>query len=178
MFLMIPVLSSQVVSLLGGQWGNIALETEVAISAGALLVFASNTAIIGSDYVFMALSRMQFFPAMLLRRNNLRGTPHFGIILATVTPMIPLVLVGGNISLLGDIYAFGLLAAFTLTCIGLDIVRHRERKAAKLVRDQRRARSEDFEIGVDPLFRAAETTNAINVGEEHSTFFCRVFTNN
>jgi amino acid transporter len=166
-----PVLSSQVVSLLGGQWGNIALETEVAISAGALLVFASNTAIIGSYYVFMALSRMQFFPAILLRRNNLRGTPHFAIILATITPMIPLVLVGGNISLLGDMYAFGLLAAFTLTCVGLDIVRHRERKAAKLVRDQRSARSDDFEIGVDPLSRAADTANAPNVREEPATFF-------
>src|SRR5438034_4241397 len=43
-----PTLSSQVVSLLAGNWGNIVLQTEVAISASALLVFASNTAIIGS----------------------------------------------------------------------------------------------------------------------------------
>jgi hypothetical protein len=48
------------------------LQTEVAVSASALLVFASNTAIIGAYYVFMALSRMQFFPAILLQRNALR----------------------------------------------------------------------------------------------------------
>ena len=57
-----PVLSAQVISLLGGHWGNIALQTEVAISASALLIFAGNTAIIGSYHVFLALSRMEFLP--------------------------------------------------------------------------------------------------------------------
>ena len=130
-----PVLSSQMISLLGGHWGSIALQTEVAISASALLVFASNTAIIGAYYVFMALSRMQFFPAILLQRNRLRGTPHYSILLATVIPIVPLLLVNGAITLLGDMYAFGLLGAFTLTCLGLDIVRHRERKAARTARE-------------------------------------------
>ncbi|MGA2664202.1 MAG: APC family permease [Nitrososphaerales archaeon] len=129
-----PVLSSQLVSLLGGRSGGIALQTEIAISASALLVFASNTAIIGTYYVFMALSRMRFFPAIILRRNGRRGTPHYAIILAATFPIVPLVLVDGRVNLLGDMYAFGLLAAFTLTCLGLDIVRHRERKAALAAR--------------------------------------------
>src|SRR5260370_354424 len=68
------VKNGQLISLLAGHWGNIALQTEVAISASALLVFASNTAIIGSYHVFMALARMEFFPAFILKRNNLRGT--------------------------------------------------------------------------------------------------------
>ncbi|HEX6110506.1 MAG TPA: APC family permease [Ktedonobacteraceae bacterium] len=129
-----PVLSAQLISLLaghfGGVWGNF-LQIEVAISASALLVFASNTAIIGAYHVFMALSRMEFFPAIILRRNRLRGTPHYSIALATGIPIVVLLLVRGDINLLGDMYAFGLLGAFTLTCLGLDIVRHRERKAAK-----------------------------------------------
>ncbi len=41
-----------------------------------------------------------------------------------------LIVVNGAITILGDLYAFGLLGAFTLTCVGLDIVRRRERKAA------------------------------------------------
>src|SRR5258708_7703993 len=60
------VKNGQLISLLAGHWGNIALQTEVAISASALLVFASNTAIIGSYHVFMALARMEFFPAFIL----------------------------------------------------------------------------------------------------------------
>jgi amino acid transporter len=135
-----PVKNSQLISLLAGHWGNIALQTEVAISASALLVFASNTAIIGAYHVFMALSRMEFLPAFVLQRNRLRGTPHYSIALATGVPILVLLLVHGQLDLLGDMYAFGLLGAFSLTCLGLDIVRSRERKAAQ----QREASPEEL----------------------------------
>src|SRR5437879_3795121 len=131
-----PVLSNQVISLLGGHWGNRILQTEMAISASALLVFASNTAIIGSYHVFMALSRMSFFPAFILQRNRLRGTPHYSIALATGIPIAILLLANGSLDLLGNLYAFGLLGAFSLTCLGIDIVRYRERKAARLQADR------------------------------------------
>lgn len=124
-------LSTQLISLLGGHWGGVFLQTEVAISASALLVFASNTAIIGAYHVFMALSRMGFLPDVILKRNKLRDTPHFSIALATGIPIIILLAVGGRIDILGDMYAFGLLGAFTLTCLGLDIVRAREWRKTK-----------------------------------------------
>src|SRR5437016_2190112 len=131
-----PILSNQVVSLLAGNWGNIVLQTEVAISASALLVFASNTAIIGSYHVFMALSRMDFFPAFVLKRNKLRGTPHYSIALSIGIPIIVLIIANGSLIFLGELYAFGLLGAFTLTCLGLDIIRYRERKAARTLAAQ------------------------------------------
>ncbi|HWZ17164.1 MAG TPA: APC family permease, partial [Ktedonobacteraceae bacterium] len=131
-----PTQSAQVVSLLAGNWGNIVLQIEVAISASALLIFASNTAIIGSYHVFMALSRMDFFPAFVLKRNKLRGTPHYSIALATGIPIIVLIIANGSIIFLGELYAFGLLGAFTLTCLGLDIIRYRERKAARTLAAQ------------------------------------------
>ncbi len=125
--------SAQLISLLAGHWGSTVLQTEVAISASALLVFASNTAIIGSYHVFIALARLEFFPAFVLQRNKLRNTPHYSIGLATVIPIVILVAVNADINILGDMYAFGLLGAFSLTCLGLDIVRHKERKLARLV---------------------------------------------
>ncbi|EFH88347.1 APC family permease [Ktedonobacter racemifer] len=134
-----PDTSGQVISLLAGNWGSVALQTEVAISASALLVFASNTAIIGAYHVFMALSRMGFLPEVILKRNKIRDTPHFSIALATFIPVAILVAVNGNINLLGDMYAFGLLGAFTLTCLGLDVVRTRDWKKARAARQQRLA---------------------------------------
>src|SRR6266480_4493803 len=128
-----PVKNSQLISLLAGHWGNIILQTEVAISASALLVFASNTAIIGAYHVFMALSRMEFLPSFILRRNKLRDTPHISIALATGIPIAILIAVQGRIDILGDMYAFGLLGAFTLTCLGLDIVRARDWRRAKAI---------------------------------------------
>ncbi len=123
--------SSQLISLLAGRYGGPILGIEVAISASALLVFASNTAIIGAYHVFMALSRMDFLPSFILQRNKLRGTPHYSIILAVGIPIAILLAVLGDINLLGDMYAFGLLGAFSLTCLGLDIVRYREWRRAR-----------------------------------------------
>src|SRR5207248_4691242 len=100
-----PVLSSQIISLLAGHWGGAFLQTEVAISASALLVFASNTAIIGSYHVFLALSRMHFFPPSLFHRTNLRGTPHNSIALATIIPILPLLAARATINILGDMSA-------------------------------------------------------------------------
>ena len=42
-----------------------------------------------------------------------------------------LLAVRGDINTLGDMYAFGLLGAFSLTCLGMDIVRYRQRKYRK-----------------------------------------------
>ncbi len=126
-----PVQSAQIISILAGRWGGQFLKTEVAISASALLIFAGNTAIIGSYHVFLALSKMEFFPEILTRRNKLRDTPHYSIMLATGVPIIVLLLVHGEINVLGDMYAFGLLGAFTLTCLSMDIVRYRTRQARK-----------------------------------------------
>jgi amino acid transporter len=123
-----PVLATQLISLLGGHWGDVILQTEVAVSASLILVFASNTAVIGAYHVFMALSRMEFFPEFILNRNKFRGTPHWSIAFATGIPIAVLLLVRGNINILGDMYAFGLLGAFTVTCIGLDVIRFRERR--------------------------------------------------
>jgi hypothetical protein len=128
-----PVLSTQLLSLLGGHWGNVVLQTEVAISAGLILAFASNTAVIGAYHVFLAFARMEFFPEFILQRNHFRGTPHWSIALATGIPIAVLVLVHGEIDILGSMYAFGLLGAFTVTCVGLDIIRFRERKTARVI---------------------------------------------
>lgn len=128
-----PNQSSYLISSLAGIWGGRFLQVEVSISAGALLIFASNTAIIGAYHVFMALSRMEFFPGVILQRNKMRNTPHYSIALATGIPIVVLIAVGGRVDILGDMYAFGLLGAFTLTCLGLDIVRYRERRATRLL---------------------------------------------
>ncbi len=148
--------STQLISLLAGHWGSTVLETEVAISASALLVFASNTAIIGSYHVFIALARLEFFPAFVLRRNRLRNTPQYSIALATGIPIAVLIAVKGNINILGDMYAFGLLGAFTLTCLGLDIVRHKERKLARIVAQHLPAQRHGEHHGIGGVWTPAQ----------------------
>jgi hypothetical protein len=120
--------TTQFISELAQAYGGDALAILTAITASTLLVFASNTAIIGTYHVFLALARMQFFPKIVGMRNRLRGTPHVSIALATGIPILVLIVVGGDINKLGDMYAFGLLGAFSLTCLSLDVLRFRERR--------------------------------------------------
>src|SRR5438552_13363603 len=60
---------NQFISLLAAHVAGQVLADYVAASGSILLVFASNTAIIGAYHVFIALARMGFLPRVLERRN-------------------------------------------------------------------------------------------------------------
>jgi amino acid transporter len=119
---------NQFMSLLAAHVAGRFLGVYVAVSGSMLLVFASNTAIIGAYHVFIALTRMGFLPRVLERRNHWRRTPHWAILAAIALPVIIVIATKGSVQLLGDLYAFGLLGTFVLTCVSLDLVRWREYK--------------------------------------------------
>jgi amino acid transporter len=119
---------NQFISLLGAHVAGRFLGDYVAVSGAMLLVFASNTAIIGAYHVFIALTRMGFLPRVLEHRNRWRGTPHWAVLAAVSLPVVIIVAAQANLNLLGDLYAFGLLGTFVLTCVSLDVVRWREYK--------------------------------------------------
>jgi amino acid transporter len=114
---------NQFISLLGAHVSGTALAGYVAVSGSLLLIFASNTGLIGAYHVFIALARMGFLPRVIQQRNRWRNTPHWAILLAIAVPVGLVALTGGNQGELGDLYAFGLLGAFILTCVSLDVVR-------------------------------------------------------
>jgi amino acid transporter len=119
---------NQFISLLGAHVAGRFLGDYVAVSGAMLLVFASNTAIIGAYHVFIALARMGFLPRVLEHRNRTRRTPHWAVLAAVALPVVIIIASRGNVYLLGDLYAFGLLGTFVLTCVSLDLVRWREYK--------------------------------------------------
>jgi amino acid transporter len=117
----------QFISLLGDYAAGPVLAWMVAISGALLLIFASNTALIGSYHVFLALTHMRFLPRLLAQRNRWRNTPHWAIAVATIIPVGVVIFAGGSTGTLGGIYAFGLLGAFMLTSLSLDVIRWHER---------------------------------------------------
>jgi amino acid transporter len=126
--------NNQLLSLLGQLYSGPLLADYVAITGSILLVFASNTAIIGGYHVFLALTRMGFLPRIIERYNSWRRTPHVAILAAVALP-VGLVYIAGLSSaanvFLGDLYAFGLLGSFILTNLSLDVIRWRELKARR-----------------------------------------------
>ncbi|HKW59071.1 MAG TPA: APC family permease [Candidatus Dormibacteraeota bacterium] len=137
---------NQLLSLLAGRYSGPALADVVAITGSVLLIFASNTAIIGGYHVFLALTRMGFLPRAVERHNAWRHTPHIAILTAVAPPVV-LVYIAGQSAVaavfLGDLYAFGLLGSFILTNVSLDVIRWRE-----LVADGRLRRRLWFAVGV------------------------------
>jgi len=141
---------NQLLSLLAGRYSGAALADFVAISGSVLLIFASNTAIIGGYHVFLALTRMGFLPRVIERRNAWRRSPHVAI-LASVGPPVVLVFIAGQSAsaalFLGDLYAFGLLGSFILTNVSLDVLRWRELRF-----DRSFARRAVFAVGILTTF--------------------------
>jgi hypothetical protein len=114
------------ISELGLVFGGHALEIAVVATASSLLLFASNTAIIGSYHVFLALTERGFMPSVLARRNRYFETPHIAIAVATIVPIFVIMFARGDLETLGNLYAFGLLGCFVLSSAGVDVLRWRD----------------------------------------------------
>jgi amino acid transporter len=139
---------NQFISLLGGAAAGPVLQSAVAASGALLLIFACNTAMIGSYHVFLALSRMNFLPRHLQRTNRWRGTPHVSIGMATLVPLAVVFISGGSTTFLGDLYAFGLLGAFSVTCVSLDVIRWRELRTRRVRKSAVKTTLPVFVLGV------------------------------
>ena len=117
----------QFVYELGATFGGRAIGIAVVLTSSTLLLGASNTALIGCYHVFLALVRLGFLPQWLAERNQRYGTPHRAIAISVVVPAVVVLATRGQMELLGDMYSFGLLGAFTLTSVGIDRLRAQER---------------------------------------------------
>jgi amino acid transporter len=120
--------SERFISELGATFGGWPITVSVVTTATSLLLFAANTAIIGGYHVFLALAAGGFLPRVVTRRNVQFGTPHIAITVATVVPILIVLATRGHMVLLGDMYAFGLLGAFALSSVSLDVIRWRLRR--------------------------------------------------
>ncbi len=119
------VATERFISELGGAVGGTLTKAAVVLTATTLLLFAANTAIIGGYHVFLALAQQGFLPRPLLTRNRTYGTPHVAIAITTIVPVLVVIATQGQMVLLGEMYAFGLLGAFVLSSVGLDVIRWR-----------------------------------------------------
>jgi amino acid transporter len=117
--------SERFISEIASITGGIGLKLAVVISAAALLLFAANTAIIGAYHIFLALANSDFLPRVIALRSERFNSPHIAIFIATLVPVAVIVATQGELSLLGELYAFGLLGAFVFSSLSLDAIRWR-----------------------------------------------------
>jgi amino acid transporter len=140
--------------------GGFGTKLSVVLTASTLPLFASNTAIIGAYHVFLALARQGFLPRILELRNRAFNTPHIAVFIATSVPVLLILLTRGQIILLGDMYAFGLLGAFVFSSFSLDAIR------GKLGR-----RDPGFWIGVSTTLMVVVAWGVNLVEKQLATYF-------
>src|SRR3954447_24094762 len=112
---------------LGAAFGPRSLQLAIVFTSAALLLGAANTALIGCYHVFLALVRLGYLPHWLSGRSLRFNTPHRAIVISVLAPVLVIVASRARLGILGEIYTFGLLGAFTLTSVGLDKVKWQER---------------------------------------------------
>lgn len=112
---------------LGVAFGPKALQAAIVFSAAALLMGAANTALIGCYHVFLAIARLGYLPHWLAGRSKQFNTPYRAIAVSVAVPVTVIVASQAKLGLLGHLYTFGLLGAFTLTSVGLDKIKWQER---------------------------------------------------
>jgi amino acid transporter len=117
--------SERFISELGFAAGGFGLKLAVVVTASTLLLFASNTAIIGGYHVFLALANRGFLPQVIMLRNATFNTPHIAVLIATGFPILVILATRAKMAILGDMYAFGLLGAFVFSSLSLDTIRWR-----------------------------------------------------
>jgi amino acid transporter/nucleotide-binding universal stress UspA family protein len=112
---------------LGAAFGPRSLQLAIVVTSSALLLGAANTSLIGCYHVFLALVRLGFLPHWLSGRSLRFNSPHRAIVISVLAPVLVIVASRAQTGILGHIYTFGLLGAFTLTSLGLDKVKWQER---------------------------------------------------
>jgi amino acid transporter len=117
--------SERFISELGWVVGGFGIKLAVVVTASSLLLFAANTAIIGAYHVFLALVNGGFLPKITAVRSIAFNTPHVAVGMATIVPIVVILFSAGEMKILGDMYAFGLLGAFVFSSLSLDAIRWR-----------------------------------------------------
>ncbi len=102
------------------------LKTLVVISALLILVGAVNTAIVGANGIMNRVAEDGILPDKIRKIHPKYGTTYRIITIVALLQAIIVILSGGNIFLLGEAYAFGVLWSLTFDLLALIFLRFKK----------------------------------------------------
>src|SRR5262249_7759616 len=105
---------------------RIAFRGFVAIVGTLMLAGAVNTSIVGSNGVLNRVSEDGILPPWFRHPHRRFGTSHRILNLVVALQLLTIVLSGGNIFILGEAYAFGVMWSFALKGLAVLVLRYRQ----------------------------------------------------
>jgi amino acid transporter len=106
---------------------RIAFRAFVAVVGTLMLAGAVNTSIVGSNGVLNRVSEDGILPQWFRHPHRRFGTSHRILNLVVGLQILTIILSGGNIFLLGEAYAFGVMWSFAMKGIAVLVLRYKQR---------------------------------------------------
>src|SRR5262245_28391395 len=113
--------------LVGPVWLRIAFRGFIAIVGTLMLAGAVNTSIVGSNGVLNRVSEDGILPQWFRHPHRRFGTSHRILNLVVALQILTILLSGGNIFLLGEAYAFGVMWSFAMKGLAVLVLRYKHR---------------------------------------------------
>ncbi|HBW21994.1 MAG: hypothetical protein A2X28_09240 [Elusimicrobia bacterium GWA2_56_46] len=120
------LLSGLALELSGPYWAKLVLQSFVVVSGSLMLVGALNTSLVGSNGVLNRVAEDGILHDWFRHLHKKYGTTYRMINLVAITQIIVIILSRGDIYLIGEAYAFGVLWSLVFKTISLIILRFRE----------------------------------------------------
>jgi len=105
---------------------RLAFRAFVVVVGTLMLAGAVNTAIVGANGVLSRVSEDGILPDWFRHPHRRFGTSHRILNLVAGLQLLTIVLSGGNIFLLGEAYAFGVMWSFAMKALAVIVLRYKE----------------------------------------------------
>jgi amino acid transporter len=120
------LISGLAMNLVGPVWLRLLFQAFVVVVGFLILAGAVNTAIVGSGGVLSRVSEDGVLPAWFRQPHRRFGTNYRIINLIVVLQLVTIVLSRGNVYLLGEAYAFGVVWSFAFKALAVLVLRFTE----------------------------------------------------
>jgi amino acid transporter len=120
------LISGLAMHLAGPEWLRLAFQMFVVLVGMLILAGAVNTSIVGSNGVLNRLSEDGVLPAWFRKPHPRYGTSYRLISTVTGLQLVTIALSGGNVYLLGEAYAFGVVWSFAFKALAVLVLRFKD----------------------------------------------------
>ncbi len=120
------LISGLALHVVGPEWVKMGLNIFVVIVGFLILSGAANTSIVGANAVLNRVAEDGVLPAWFQSPQKRYGTTWRLLTLIAALQIATIVITGGNVILLGEAYAFGVVWSLTLMCLSMFVLRFTE----------------------------------------------------
>jgi amino acid transporter len=125
------LISGLAMNVVGPLWSRLAFQAFVVIVGFLILAGAVNTAIVGSNGVLNRVSEDGVLTDWFRRPHYKYGTTYRLINLVVLLQLVTIVLSRGDVYVLGEAYAFGVVWSFAFKSLAMFVLRYKEPDAAR-----------------------------------------------